>query len=154
MSLLLRLLLHLWALPVVVGLVALVLVVGPGRASNTPGRAASEAGPGPGSVADPPAADRYVAALALGEAGPVWEALCPELQRIAELRALEEHARQRRVENERLGAQVTWEHVASHGRVGGGEIRFYVVTRTYAQGADQTAYIVWTQPSGCVERIE
>jgi len=99
-------------------------------------------------------ADLFMQSVASADGGLGWSQLCPTLQSQLPRDVLEQHAMAQRALHAQQGVTLSIAHVGDRPRPTGGEIRFYVATAHGADGSTgQKAYVVSTQPSGCVESV-
>jgi hypothetical protein len=99
-------------------------------------------------------ADLFIQSVVKDDGALGWHQLCPTVQTQLPLSALMQQAETQRQDAAQHGLRLTSVFVGARPRSTGGELRIYVLTAHWSNGAtEQRTYSVLTQASGCVEDV-
>jgi hypothetical protein len=99
-------------------------------------------------------ADLFIQSVVKDDGALGWRQLCPAVQAQLPQSELQQQADAQRQATAQQGVRLTSTFVGTQPRSAGGEIRAYVLTAHWANGAtQQRSYTVLTQASGCVEDV-
>lgn len=100
-------------------------------------------------------ADLFIESVVKGDGSLGWHQLCPSVQSQLPLAELVQQANTLRNDARQNGVTFSSDFIGARPRPAGGNIRVYVVTAHWPNGATQLrTYSVLTQGSGCVEDVQ